>query len=176
MYVQDSLYIYIYLYIYVYICIYIYMQIYIPTNIQGRMLENLYMKREREWKKQTKNERKKEREKHSFSCKELMSLQLVPARKMSTDISFIDFVNTIAPVAVPSLVAECDDIAIHVISLMTIQNVLTFLRAKLCWEDVFDTNVDLESTSRKTVFPLYITSLRTLHSPKKNEQNGIPDV
>jgi hypothetical protein len=47
-------------------------------------------------------------------------------------ISFIDFVNTIAPVAVPSLVAECDDIAIHVISLMTIQNVLTFLRVKLC--------------------------------------------
>ena len=39
------------------------MQIYIPTNIQGRMLENLYMKRERENErnKQRTNERKKER-------------------------------------------------------------------------------------------------------------------
>ena len=41
------------------------MQIYIPTNIQGRMLENLYMKRERERMKETNKERTKERKRET---------------------------------------------------------------------------------------------------------------
>ena len=41
------------------------MQIYIPTNIQGRMLENLYMKRERERMKERNKERTKERKRET---------------------------------------------------------------------------------------------------------------
>ena len=51
---------------------------------------------------------------------------------VDTHVLFIDLVNTIAPVAMPTPFGECDDIPKHVINFMSIQNVLTLLRVNLC--------------------------------------------